>query len=98
VQIRVTDTNDNSPYFHDRVYSVRVPENIEPGSVVIVVTAHDRDEENRLTYSITGGNIGGAFEVIPELGEIKVRAALDYEAGPRVSIKYYHTTMKHSDK
>ena len=86
VQIRITDTNDNGPYFRERVYSARVPENTESGSVIIVVTAEDRDEENRLTYSITGGNIGGAFEVMPEPGEIKVRASLDYEAGPRVSI------------
>ena len=41
--------------------------------------------ENQLTYSITGGNIGNAFEVVPDLGEIKVRGMLDYEKGPRVS-------------
>ncbi len=42
--------------------------------------------ENRLTYSITGGNIGNAFEVVPDLGQIKVRGNLDYENGPRVSV------------
>lgn len=89
MQIRVTDTNDNAPYFREQFYSARVPENAELGSVVIAVTAEDRDEENRLTYSITGGNVGGAFEVVPELGEIKVRAALDYEAGPRVSQRIF---------
>jgi hypothetical protein len=41
--------------------------------------------ENRLTYSITGGNMANAFEVVPDLGEIKVRGHLDYENGPRVS-------------
>ena len=41
--------------------------------------------ENRLTYSITGGNIGNAFEVVPDLGQLKVRGNLDYENGPRVS-------------
>ena len=35
--------------------------------------------ENRLTYSIIGGNIGGAFEVMSDTGEIKVRGELDYE-------------------
>jgi len=40
--------------------------------------------ENRLTYSITGGNYGNAFEVVPDLGEIKVRGHLDYENGHRV--------------
>ena len=41
--------------------------------------------ENRLTYSITGGNVGNAFEVSSDLGAIKVRGSLDYEDGPRVS-------------
>ena len=41
--------------------------------------------ENRLSYSITGGNMANAFEVVPDLGEIKVRGHLDYENGPRVS-------------
>ena len=40
--------------------------------------------ENRLTYSITSGNVGNAFEVAPDVGEIKVRGHLDYENGPRV--------------
>jgi len=40
--------------------------------------------ENRLTYSITSGNDGSAFEVAPDVGEIKVRGHLDYEHGPRV--------------
>ena len=35
-------------------------------------------------YSITSGNVGNAFEVAPDVGEIKVRGHLDYENGPRV--------------
>ena len=42
--------------------------------------------ENRLTYSITSGNVGNAFEVAPDVGEIKVRGHLDYENGPRVCL------------
>ena len=84
VQIRVTDTNDNAPYFSERIYSARVPENAERAAVVIKVTANDRDADSHFTYSIIGGNVGSAFEVVPDVGEIKVRAALDYETGPRV--------------
>ena len=84
MQIRVTDTNDNAPYFSERIYSARVPENAEQSSVVIKVTADDLDEDSHLTYSIIAGNVGNAFEVVPDVGEIKVRAALDYETGPRV--------------
>ena len=85
MQIRVTDTNDNAPYFTQRIYTARVPENAERAAVVIKVTAEDRDEDSHLTYSIVDGNVASAFEVVPDVGEIKVRAALDYETGPRVS-------------
>ena len=44
MQIRVTDMNDNVPYFKDRVYTARVPENTDPGTVVITVIAEDKDE------------------------------------------------------
>ena len=46
--------------------------------------------ENRLTYSITSGNVGNAFEVAPDVGEIKVRGHLDYENGPRVCCAVQH--------
>ena len=39
--------------------------------------------ENQLTYSITGGNRGNVFEVVPSLGQIKIRGHVDYEEGPR---------------
>ncbi len=45
--------------------------------------------ENALTYSIKGGNIGNAFEVVSDLGEIRVRGNLDYEEGPRVNVLKY---------
>ena len=70
----------------ERIYSARVPENAEQSSVVIKVTANDIDEDSHLTYSIVAGNVGNAFEVVPDVGEIKVRAALDYETGPRVCL------------
>jgi len=69
-----------------------VPENAEPSAVVIKVTANDRDEDSHLTYSIIDGNVGSAFEIVPDTGEIKVRATLDYETGPRVyvGLKTFH--------
>jgi len=38
--------NDNVPYFKDRIYTARVPENTDAGTVVITVTAEDKDEGN----------------------------------------------------
>jgi len=44
IQIRVTDTNDNAPFFSERVYTARVPENTDIGTIVMTVTAEDLDE------------------------------------------------------
>jgi len=42
--VRVTDMNDNAPYFSETVYTARVPENTDVGTIVITVTAQDLDE------------------------------------------------------
>ena len=44
IQVRVTDMNDNAPYFTERVYTARVPENTDVGTIVMTVTADDLDE------------------------------------------------------
>jgi len=41
-------------------------------------------EDSHLSYSIIDGNVGNAFEVVPDVGDIRVRSTLDYETGPRV--------------
>ena len=44
VQIRITDKNDNAPYFKKLTYNARVPENTDIGTIVISVTAEDKDK------------------------------------------------------
>ena len=44
---------------------------------------------NTLSYSISGGNVGNAFEVHSGLGEIKVRGHLDFDLGIRVSNNWH---------
>jgi len=44
IQVRVTDMNDNAPFFSDRTYTARVPENTDVGTIVMTVTADDLDE------------------------------------------------------
>jgi len=36
--------NDNPPFFSERVYTARVPENTDIGTIVMTVTAEDLDE------------------------------------------------------
>jgi protocadherin beta len=44
IQVRVTDMNDNAPFFRERIYMARVPENTDIGTIVMTVTADDLDE------------------------------------------------------
>ena len=44
VQIHITDKNDNTPYFKEKVYYASVPENTDMGQAIITVTAEDNDE------------------------------------------------------
>lgn len=50
VQIRITDKNDNAPYFKKLTYNARVPENTDIGTIVISVTAEDKDKGMNLYY------------------------------------------------
>lgn len=41
--LRLVDLNDNSPVFAQPAYSVSVPENSAPGTIVLQLNASDRD-------------------------------------------------------
>ncbi|NWV25758.1 PCDGD protein, partial [Origma solitaria] len=44
IRVTVVDANDNAPVFSQSEYTVRVPEDVPVGSVVVTVTATDADE------------------------------------------------------
>ncbi|NXV61321.1 PCDGD protein, partial [Molothrus ater] len=44
IRVTVLDANDNAPVFSQAEYTVRVPEDVPVGSVLITVTATDADE------------------------------------------------------
>ncbi|NWI58396.1 PCDGD protein, partial [Calyptomena viridis] len=44
IRVTVVDANDNAPVFSQAEYTVRVPEDLPVGSVLIIVTATDADE------------------------------------------------------
>jgi len=68
--------------------SFAVDENAAAGTAVGTVVASDSDVGDTLSYSITGGNTGGAFAIDPATGEITVAdgALLDRETNPRYSL------------
>jgi large repetitive protein len=65
-----------------------VAENSPNGTSVGTVTATDPDPGQTLTFSLTGGNTGGAFAINASTGQLTVAnsAALDFETTPTFSL------------
>ncbi|MEJ1285826.1 hypothetical protein NN561_016823 [Cricetulus griseus] len=82
VHITVLDENDNTPQFSEKRYVAQVREDVRPHTVVLRVTATDRDKDaNGLVhYNIISGNSRGHFAIDSLTGEIQVVAPLDFEA------------------
>ncbi|KAM8897984.1 protocadherin-16 [Spinachia spinachia] len=88
ITILVEDINDNAPAFTHDLYQVTLPEHTPPGSIVVTVTATDRDsgENGKITYKVTSSTQEG-FYVDPNNGTLFInhRAEFDPER-PSVSI------------
>lgn len=78
--VTVTNAND-APKVNATAFSIF--ENSNAGAFIGTVTATDQDPGQTRTFSITGGNTGGAF-VISSSGVLSVgnAAALDFETNP----------------
>ncbi|XP_076869832.1 protocadherin Fat 1a isoform X3 [Brachyhypopomus gauderio] len=79
VIVHVEDTNDNAPWFSGTPYVGRAFESAALGSVVLQVTALDKDkgQNAEITYSIESGNVANSFAIDPVLGTITVAKELD---------------------
>ncbi|XP_064244247.1 protocadherin gamma-A10-like [Passer domesticus] len=96
IRVTVVDVNDNAPVFSQAEYTVRVPEDVPVGSVLVAVTATDADEglNGQVKYSFkkvsdTASNI---FHLDSESGEITLLRSLDFEEGD-----YYELEMQARD-
>ena len=89
--LNVTNVNE-APVVANTV--VEITENSPNGTGVGVVSATDPDVGQVLSYSITGGNTGGAWAINPVTGQITVAnsAALDFETTP-----VFHLTVQVTD-
>ncbi|XP_070769955.1 protocadherin alpha-2-like [Enoplosus armatus] len=84
ILVNVIDVNDNTPSFSKSLYKVRVSENVPISTTILKLNATDLDEgpHSDIRYSLMRrGNVDSPekFIVIPESGEIVVKANLDYE-------------------
>lgn len=81
--ISVSVVVNRPPVFNDKTLNP-LTENSTLGTGAGTVSATDPDSGQRLTYAITGGNVGGAFSIHSTTGQITVAnpAAIDYETTP----------------
>uniref|UniRef100_A0A8C5XYH6 FAT atypical cadherin 1 n=1 Tax=Microcebus murinus TaxID=30608 RepID=A0A8C5XYH6_MICMU len=95
IVVNVSDTNDHAPWFTSSSYEGRVYESAAVGSVVLQVTALDKDKGKNaeVLYSIESGNIGNSFTIDPILGSIKTAKELD-----RSNQVEYDLMVKATDK
>ena len=83
-------TNDGPcnqpPEFNASSYTFSILETAAAASAVGSVLATDPDEDDTVSYSITGRNEDGKFAIDTGAGEITVQGALDYETTPEYTL------------
>ncbi|KAM6380449.1 protocadherin gamma-A10-like [Pluvialis apricaria] len=83
IRVSVLDANDNAPVFSQAEYTVRVPEDVPVGSVLVAVTAADPDEgmngDVKYRFHKVSDRASEAFHLDSETGEISVKEELDFE-------------------
>ncbi|KAL5967907.1 Protocadherin gamma-B5 [Taenia solium] len=105
--IKVTDINDQAPFFPETHPSIEVSEDVAPGTRVFTMTAKDNDpsDANRLIYSFAStasGEVMRLFSICKKTGAITVVQDLDYEAAPLLpearSLTSIHTVQSGKGK
>lgn len=93
VNIIVTDVNDNEPYFVP-TQKKEISELQSPNTVLFTVQAMDDDlgENADITYAISDGNVGNAFDIDPTTGSVTLIEPLDREM-----IGHYNLIIRATD-
>ena len=90
VTINVTDVNE-APVFSDDSKTLSVAENTAADTNIGSAVSATDPEGDDLTYSLEGAD-AGSFDVVDSTGQLKTKAALDYESDTSYSV-----TLKASD-
>ncbi|XP_053311421.1 protocadherin-17 isoform X3 [Spea bombifrons] len=91
INVKVIDSNDNSPVFESKSYTVEIEENSPLGKIVIDLNASDADEGTNgdILYSFSGyasDRIWELFSLDSKSGIIQVKGNLDYEENGLIEI------------
>ncbi|XP_075366265.1 protocadherin gamma-A10-like isoform X5 [Mycteria americana] len=91
IRVAVLDANDNAPVFSQAEYTVRVPEDVPVGSVLVTVTATDADEglNGHVKYSLKKitEKASKVFQLDVETGAISLVRSLDFEEGDSYEVE-----------
>ncbi|XP_058705148.1 protocadherin gamma-A10-like [Poecile atricapillus] len=91
IRVTVVDANDNAPVFSQSEYTVRVPEDVPVGSVLVTVTATDADEgkNGHVKYSIQKitEKSSKIFQLDSDTGAITLIRKLDFEEGDSYEVE-----------
>lgn len=82
VYIQVIDTNDHRPEFSALEYQVIIPEDTVPETEILQVSASDRDEKNKLIYTMQNSVDPISlkkFRLDPATGSLYTSERLDHE-------------------
>ena len=86
ISLQVLDENDHAPKFESNPYSVGVAENIEEGTSILKVVAHDNDlgsnGEVRYSFGSDIGELANVFTIDAYTGWISSLVQLDKEKQP----------------
>jgi len=83
ITVNLTNVNE-APVVNPATFNIN--ENSAAGTAVGTVTFTDPDVGQSHTFSVTGGNVGGAFAINPTTGEITVAGTINFEATPSFSL------------
>ncbi|XP_065601880.1 protocadherin-16 [Cyrtonyx montezumae] len=88
VKVFLEDINDNRPVFYPLEYAASISTQSMPGTAVLRVTAHDKDEgiHGKVTYRIVLGNSPPLFSLNKDTGVISLSWSLSGKANTLVQL------------
>uniref|UniRef100_A0A8C8SDR6 Protocadherin-16 n=1 Tax=Pelusios castaneus TaxID=367368 RepID=A0A8C8SDR6_9SAUR len=88
VKVFLEDVNDNRPVFYPLEYAASISTQSMPGTAVLRVTAHDKDEgpHGKVTYYIVSGNSPPLFSLHKDTGVVSLSWSLSGKANTLVQL------------
>ncbi|XP_056635801.1 protein dachsous [Diorhabda sublineata] len=83
VTVKILDVNDNKPIFTQYPFKQKVLPYIQPGQIILKVTANDADEGTNadIVYSLSRGDSYGKFRIHPNTGVLTTTQSLASNKG-----------------